>query len=67
MPIYVYECNGCSHNFEVLQKVGEGSEKLVCPKCGKKKPKKIVSQFRTHGWSEFLDKMERKISPHKFK
>ncbi len=29
--------------------------------------RKLVSQFKTNQWSQFLDTMERKISPHKFK
>jgi putative FmdB family regulatory protein len=67
MPIYIYECTKCSHEFEVLQKIGEGNEDISCPECGKKKPKKLVAPFKTQFWSNFLDDMERKISPHKFK
>lgn len=67
MPIYVYECEKCHHSFEVLQKLGEGNEQLICPSCHEKKPKKVVTPFRTNAWSTFLDNMERKISPHKFK
>jgi len=67
MPIYVYECVKCSHNFETVQKVGEGNENLTCPKCGEPKPKKLVTSFKTHGWSEFIDKMEKRINPQKFK
>jgi len=40
---------------------------ISCPECGKKKPKKLVAPFKTQFWSNFLDDMERKISPHKFK
>jgi len=67
MPIYVYECQKCSHEFEVYQKIGEGNENLTCPECGAKTPKKLVTAFKTQFWSGFLDDMERKISPHKFK
>ncbi|MBZ5558587.1 MAG: zinc ribbon domain-containing protein [Acidobacteriia bacterium] len=33
MPLYEYECDGCGHRFEVIQKF---SDPLVdtCPKCG---------------------------------
>jgi putative FmdB family regulatory protein len=67
MPLYDYECTKCAHTFEVFHKMEEGNEKLVCPKCGTGRPKKLVSQFKTDGWSKFLDTMERRISPHKFK
>ncbi|MCD6153077.1 MAG: zinc ribbon domain-containing protein [Syntrophobacterales bacterium] len=67
MPIYVYECQKCSHEFEVYQNIGEGNENLTCPECGAKTPKKLVTPFKTLFWSGFLDDMERKISPHKFK
>lgn len=67
MPIYVYECRGCGHQLEVYQKVGEGGEGLQCPGCGRTNLDKIVTPFRTNAWSTFLDNMERKISPHKFK
>jgi hypothetical protein len=48
-------------------KVDEKYDNLECPSCGATKPKKLATTFRTHAWSNFLDKMERKISPHKFK
>ncbi len=67
MPLYDYECVKCAHVFEVYQKIGEGNEQLTCPKCAAKNPKKLVSKFKTHAWSQFLDKMEKRISPHKFK
>jgi putative FmdB family regulatory protein len=67
MPLYDYECVKCSHVFEVYHKMNEGNETLTCPKCKAKKPKRLVSQVKTHAWSQFLDKMEKKINPHKFK
>ena len=67
MPIYEYECVKCGHVFEKLQKVGEGSENLTCPECMAKNPRKLVTPFRTNFWSSFLDDMDRKVSPHKFK
>ncbi len=67
MPLYDYECVKCSHVFEVYQKIGEGNETLSCPKCKAGRPKKLVSTFQTHTWSTFLDKMEKRINPHKFK
>ena len=67
MPLYDYECAKCAHVFEVFHKIDEVIDDLACPKCKAKRPKKLVSQFKTNQWSQFLDTMERKISPHKFK
>jgi putative FmdB family regulatory protein len=65
MPIYEYECTACGHLFERLMKVGE--EKAACPACGATATKKRVSPFRTNAWSSFLDGMEKRVSPQKFK
>jgi len=67
MPLYDYECEACGQVFEVFHKIDTPPEDLACPKCEAKKSKKIVSQCRTQFWSNFLDTMEKKISPHKFK
>ena len=67
MPLYDYECVKCAHIFEVFHKIDEVIDDLACPKCEAKQPRKLVSQFKTNQWSQFLDTMERKISPHKFK
>ena len=65
MPIYEYECRACDHPFEWIMKVGE--EAPACPSCGADQPKRRIAGFRTNAWSTFLDGMERRISPHKFK
>mgnify|MGYP001566887518 FL=1 len=65
MPIYEYECWACGHCFERIMKVGE--EAPVCPVCGEKETEKRVAPFRTNAWSAFLDGMERRINPQKFK
>ena len=67
MPIYVFECSQCGAVYERFMKVDEKYDILECPSCGETKPKKLVTTFRTNAWSNFLDTMERKISPHKFK
>jgi len=46
-------------------KVGE--EAPACPVCGEKKTNKRVAPFRTNAWSSFLDGMEKRVNPHKFK
>jgi len=65
MPIYEYECKSCGHSFERIMKVGE--EAPACPACGERETKKRVAAFRTNAWSSFLDRMEKRVSPHKFK
>jgi putative FmdB family regulatory protein len=67
MPIYDFQCQKCHHEFDCLLKIDESYETLTCPVCGAKRLKKLVSSFRTNNWSNFLDTMERKISPQKFK
>lgn len=44
MPLYEYACADCGHRFEVLQRIGEGAEGLVCPKC---KAEQLEKQFST--------------------
>ena len=67
MPLYDYECVKCAHVFEVFHKLSEEGTDYPCPKCGAAKSRKLVSQFKTDTWSKFLDTMERKVNPHKFK
>jgi putative FmdB family regulatory protein len=43
MPTYDYECDACSHHWELFQKITDDPVKK-CPKCGKKK---AVRQFGT--------------------
>ncbi len=53
MPLYEYECEACNHRFERIQQY---SDPIVrkCPKCGKKKVKKLLSspaiQFKGSGF-----------------
>lgn len=67
MPIYDFQCQKCHHEFDCLLKVDEGYETLTCPNCGEQRLKKLVSSFCTNSWSNFLDTMEKKVSPQKFK
>lgn len=43
MPIFEYECKKCEKKFELLQK--SSSSEAVCPQCGSKKVKKLLSSF----------------------
>ena len=65
MPIYEYECAACGHLFELIMKVGE--ETPACPACGADRPRRRITAFRTNAWSTFLDGMEKRVNPHKFK
>lgn len=53
MPIYEYECAGCGHRLEAIQKVTEGPLR-ECPTCGKPRLKRLVSaagfQLKGTGW-----------------
>ena len=44
MPIYEYRCEDCDHQFEILQRIGEGAAGLSCPNCG---VDHLVKQFST--------------------
>ena len=61
MPIYEYECRGCSEHHEFIQKFSE-SPKRKCPSCGKLRLRKLISAAAFHlkgdGWyvTDFRDK-----------
>ncbi len=65
MPIYEYECTACGHVFERVMKIGENQP--ACPACGVTETQKRIAPFRTNAWSNFLDGMEKRVSPEKFK
>jgi putative FmdB family regulatory protein len=45
VPLYEYQCAACENRFEVLQRVGQGPEGLVCPACGETEVEKEFSTF----------------------
>jgi putative FmdB family regulatory protein len=53
MPLYEYQCDKCTHRFEVIQKFSD-SPIEVCPKCGGGPVMKLLSspaiQFKGSGW-----------------
>lgn len=55
MPIYEYECGGCGHHLEALQKMSDPAL-TECPECGKPQLNKKISAvgFRLSGsgWYE---------------
>ena len=55
MPIYEYQCQGCNHELEKLQKIAD--EPLsVCPQCGEPQLKRKISaagfRLKGGGWYE---------------
>ena len=55
MPFYEYQCQACSAQVEVLQKISDAPLKK-CPECGKAKLVKLVSapvfRLKGSGWYE---------------
>jgi putative FmdB family regulatory protein len=45
MPIYSYRCHECGHRFEMLRGMNEKDSELACPKCGTRKPEKVIMPF----------------------
>lgn len=45
MPLYEYRCTSCGHRFELLQRLGEGSEGVECPRWGESKAERQLSTF----------------------
>ena len=53
MPIYEYQCTGCHHKFDMLQKLNDEPTK-ECPQCSKNTAIRLVSaagfQLKGSGW-----------------
>ena len=52
MPLYEYQCDACSHRFEVIQKFSD-AQVAACPACGGAVQKLLSSpaiQFKGSGW-----------------
>lgn len=45
MPLYEYRCASCASRFEVLRRMGQGSEGVACPECGHERVEKQYSTF----------------------
>ena len=55
MPIYEYQCEGCGHHFDIIQKISD--ERLtLCEKCNEHKLKKLITsagfKLKGTGWYE---------------
>ena len=55
MPIYEYECSGCGHRLDAMQKMSD-APLTDCPECGKPELKKLISaagfRLKGGGWYE---------------
>ena len=46
MPTYDYACVKCGKRFSVVHSIAEHDRKRVCcPKCGSRKPQRVITAF----------------------
>ena len=43
MPIYDYRCSGCGNTYDVLHKVREIKEDVICPNCNSTTHVRLIS------------------------
>jgi putative FmdB family regulatory protein len=48
MPIYEYQCLGCKGQFQSLVMKDDEERHLICPDCGSKNLKKLISRVAYH-------------------
>jgi len=48
MPIYEFECLSCECRFQNLVMKESEEKKLLCPRCGKGKKKRLISRVAYH-------------------
>ena len=48
MPIYEYQCYGCKRQFQSLVMKDDEEKYLICPDCGSKNLKKLISRVAYH-------------------
>ena len=67
MPIYEYQCEKCSHEFELEQRITDDPVK-TCPKCRSRRVKKLISQtsfvLKGSGWYSDLYSSPKKDDKH---
>jgi putative FmdB family regulatory protein len=49
MPIYEYRCSDCGQRFVRLQRMGAGSEGVICPHCSTTAVERLPSVFSSSG------------------
>jgi putative FmdB family regulatory protein len=45
LPLYEYRCCACGKEFELLRRIGQGTEGINCPHCGESEVEKEYSTF----------------------
>ncbi len=45
MPVYEYSCAKCKAGFSLMQRLGATEKDTICPYCGSREVKKLVSSF----------------------
>lgn len=48
MPIYEYICNSCNKKVSIFHRTFSDLAELICPSCGSKDLKRIISGFAVH-------------------
>jgi putative FmdB family regulatory protein len=43
MPIYAYQCRKCEEKFEQFRSISSSDDEVACPRCGTKKPNRLIS------------------------
>jgi putative FmdB family regulatory protein len=56
MPLYEFTCKKCGNKLEQLCKMGETGTELVCPHCGSRGLRRLVSGFASPGVKGGQDK-----------
>lgn len=45
MPVFEYRCSECNSKYEILHLTKEKEEDIICPHCGSKSYKKLLSKI----------------------
>jgi putative FmdB family regulatory protein len=45
MPIYLYKCKRCGRTMEMLRKMSDKDNEVVCAACGAKEMEKLAAPF----------------------
>lgn len=53
MPIYEYKCIKCSNIFSALQSMSASEKDTICPACGSREVRKMLSTFSSSMGSGF--------------
>lgn len=48
MPIYEYQCGHCDQQFQSLIMRKEEAESLICPRCGRRNLRRLISRVVYH-------------------